>query len=57
MDDNIKLIIREIEPKKPIVSQSKTEDLKQKTREQPILVRPVQKIPLHRPRRMGLVFN
>lgn len=57
MDDNIKLIITELEPKKPVVSESKSGDVKQKTREQPILVRPVQKIPLHRPRRMGLVFN
>ena len=56
MDDNIKLIITEIEPKKPIVSEANL-NMKQKTREQPILVRPTQTKPIQRPRRMGLVFN
>jgi hypothetical protein len=56
MDDNIKLIITELEPEKPIVSQA-SPIVKQKTREQPILVRPTQSKPAQRPRRMGLVFN
>ena len=56
MDDNIKLIITELEPEKPIVSQANS-NMKQKTREQPILVRPTQSKPVQRPRRMGLVFN
>ena len=56
MDDNIKLIITEVEPEKPIVSQANS-NMKQKTREQPILVRPTQSKPVQRPRRMGLVFN
>lgn len=56
MDDNIKLIITELEPEKPVVGQSNT-NVKQKTREQPILVRPTQTKPIQRPRRMELVFN
>lgn len=56
MDDNIKLIITELEPEKPVVGQA-TNNVKQKTREQPILVRPTQPRPAQRPRRIGLVFN
>ncbi len=57
MDDNIKLIITEIEPKKLIVSQSKPDNVKQKTRERTTIIRPIQQNPIQRPRRMGLVFN
>jgi hypothetical protein len=56
MDDNIKLIITEIEPENLIVSETNS-IVKQKTRVQPILVRPTQSKPVQPARRMGLVFN
>ena len=57
MDDNIKLIISEVKPEELNISNSRSENVKQKTREQLILVRLVQQKPIYRSRRMSLMFN